>query len=63
MTIHAHFAFFAVGGTLLLLGLVLLLAVPGAAVLVLLLGVLHVTVGVILRGRTRRREAEGSQSR
>jgi hypothetical protein len=24
---------------------------------------LHVTVGVILRGRTRRREAEGSQSR
>jgi hypothetical protein len=62
MTIHAHFAFFAVGGTLLVLGLVLLLAVPGAAVLVLLLGVLHVVVGLILRARTRRREAAGTRS-
>ena len=61
MTIPAHFAFFAVGGTLVVLGLVLLLAVPPAAVVVLLLGAAHVGVGLVLQARTRRREADGSQ--
>ena len=57
MTVHAYFGFLAVGSVLLLVGLVLLLAVPAAGVLVLLLGLVHVGVGAVLRGRTQRREA------
>lgn len=56
MTLHAYFAFFAVGSMLLLLGLVLLLGAPAPAVVVLLLGLGHVLVGLVLRRRTRRRE-------
>jgi len=56
MTLHAYFAFFAVGGMLLLLGLVLLLGAPAPAVVVLLLGLVHVLVGLVLRRRTQRRE-------
>jgi len=54
MTLHAYMGFFAVGGMLVLLGLLLLLAVPAPGVLVLLLGLLHLLVGLVLRGRTRR---------
>ncbi len=60
MKVHAYFGFFAVGSVLLVVGLVLLLAVPAPALLVLLLGGLHVLVGLILRGRTRRRAAWGA---
>jgi hypothetical protein len=60
VTLHAYFAFFAVGSVLLVLGLVLLLAVPGPAVIVLLLGLGHVLVGLILRRHTRRQAAAGA---
>ena len=61
MTLPAYVAFFAVGGMLVLIGLVLLLAVPAPGVLVLVLGVLHVLAGVVLRGRARRRQAAGAE--
>ena len=61
MTIPAYVAFFAVGAVLVLIGLVLLLDVPASALLVLVLGLMHVGVGAVLRGRARRRDAEGVQ--
>jgi hypothetical protein len=56
MTLRAYVGFFAVGGMLVFLGLVLLLAVPAPGMLVLVLGLLHLLVGLVLRGRTRRTE-------
>lgn len=55
MKVHAYFGFFAVGAVLLFFGLLLLLAVPAAAVLVLVLGLLHLGVGTALRSHSRRR--------
>ena len=60
MTLHAYFAFFAVGSMLLVLGLVLLLAVPAPAVIVLLIGLVHLLVGFVLRSRARRGHAAGA---
>jgi hypothetical protein len=60
MTVPGYVAFFAVGGLLTLIGLVLLLAVPAPGLLVLVLGLLHVLAGVVMRGRTRRRTAAGA---
>jgi hypothetical protein len=54
MKVHAYFGFFAVGGMLVLLGLVLLLAVPAAGFVVLVLGALHLAIGAVLRGRAQR---------
>lgn len=54
MTLHAYVGFFAVGGTLVFIGLLLLLAVPAPGALVLVLGLLHLLVGQVLRARTRR---------
>lgn len=59
MTIPAYVAFFAVGVMLLLIGLVLLLAVPASGLLVLVLGLVHLGVGAVLRGRARR-DAQGT---
>ena len=57
MKLHAYVAFFTVGAVLLLVGLVLLLAVPAPGILVLVIGVVHVLIGSVLRTRTRRDEA------
>ena len=54
MTIPAYVAFFTVGAVLLLVGLVLLLAVPAPGILVLVIGGLHVLIGAVLRARDRR---------
>lgn len=51
MTLPAWIGFAAVGWTLLLVGLVLLLGNPAAGLLVLLLAVLHLGVGWFLRVR------------
>lgn len=54
MKVHAYFGFFAVGGMLTFLGLVLLMAVPAAGLVVLVLGIVHVLIGAALRGRADR---------
>jgi hypothetical protein len=51
MKVHAYFGFFAVGGMLVFLGLVLLLAVPAAGLVVVVLGGVHLLIGSVLRGR------------
>ena len=56
MTVRAYMGFFAVGGMLVFLGLLLLLAVPAPGMLVLVLGLVHLLVGLVLRGRARRTE-------
>jgi hypothetical protein len=58
--VHAYFGFFVVGGMLLFLGLVLLLAVPAAGLLTLLVALAHLLVGAGLRARVRRRQATGA---
>ena len=57
--LHAYVAFFTVGAVLLLVGLVLLLAVPAPGILVLVIGVVHVLIGSVLRTRARRDHAVG----
>ena len=54
MKLHAYFGFFAVGGMLAFLGLVLLLAVPAAGLVVLVLGIVHLLIGAVLRSRAER---------
>ena len=53
MTIPAYVAFFTVGGVLVVVGLVVLLPRRRPGVLVLVLGVLHLVVGIVLRNRGR----------
>jgi hypothetical protein len=60
MNVPGYAAFFAVGGMLVLIGLVLLLAVPAPGALVLILGLVHVVVGLVMRGRARRRTTAGA---
>ncbi len=60
MTIPAYVAFFTVGGVLAVVGLLVALAAPAAGVLVVLVGVLHVVVGMVLRNRGRRRSTAPS---
>jgi hypothetical protein len=53
--LHAWMAIYAVAGFLLVIGLVLMLAVPAAGILVLLLAGLHYLAGHFLRAHQHRR--------
>ncbi len=55
MTLPAYLAFFVVGGVLVVFGLLVLLGAPAAGGLILLIGVVHVLLGLFLRGRANRR--------
>jgi Flp pilus assembly protein TadB len=61
MTIPVYMAFFTVGTALVVIGLLVALGAPAAGMLVLLIGAIHVLVGVVLRNRGRRRT--GAQTR
>jgi hypothetical protein len=57
MTLPAHLAFFTVGGALVLIGLLVTLGAPAAGLLILVIGSIHLLVGVALRSRQRKRAA------
>lgn len=59
MSFSASGAFWTVGGALLVLGLVLLLAVPAPALVVLALAAAHLGIAAVLRAREQRRRASG----
>lgn len=55
MTMRMSMAFLVVGGALLLLGLVLLLAVPQTGLVTCVIALLHLLVGLMMRRRERER--------